>query len=179
MNEVWKKIDGFNGNYEVSCFGNVRSKPRKATKGGLMKLHLLKRNDYYKVRLTNPNTKKNKYYSVHRLVAQAFIPNKNNLPQVNHKNGNKHDNNVFNLEWVTCQQNIQHAYKKGLHKVRKVVQIKDGEIVKVFDNCYRASVETGINYTSIYHCLHQRQLTAGGYDWYYVNKKSIKKDMFL
>ena len=112
--EIWKPIPGAEG-YEVSNLGNVKN-VNKTTY-----LALSSWSGYYKVRLGSRGGD----YLVHRLVAQAFIPNPDNKPQVNHINGNKKDNRVENLEWVTVKENIQHAFKTGLHvytpEVRKAM----------------------------------------------------------
>lgn len=100
--EIWKPIPDAAG-YEVSNLGNVRN----ANKITHLVLSIL--NGYYKVNLGKYGT-----YLVHRLVAQTFIPNSENKPQVNHINGNKRDNRVENLEWVTASENAQHALRTGL-----------------------------------------------------------------
>ena len=101
MQEIWKKIDGFE-NYDISSWGNVRSeygvlKPY-ITEKGYLKIGLFKDGKSHKKR-------------INRLVAQAFIPNPYNLPQVNHKDGNNQNNSITNLEWCTNQQNTEHAKK--------------------------------------------------------------------
>lgn len=118
MKEIWKDIKNYEGLYQVSNLGNVRSFKKLNGHGLSETPHRLKpvygRHDYYAVHLTKDKTYKNAL--IHRLVAEAFIENKNNLPQVNHKDGNKYNNVVTNLEWCTCSYNIKHAYKTGLHK---------------------------------------------------------------
>ena len=109
--EIWKDIKGYEGLYQVSNKGRVKSFHRK-------KIKLLKRHDfrnYYAVRLYKDGIIEN--FLVHRLVAEFFIPNPQNKPQVNHKDGNKLNNCVENLEWVTIQENLLHAVKIGLHKM--------------------------------------------------------------
>lgn len=104
--EVWAKIEGY-PNYEVSSFGNVR-------RGG--KILKLKDRRYLSVSLYSKGVSV-KFPLVHRLVAKAFIPNPDNKPQVNHIDGNRHNNHISNLEWVTPLENTQHAIKNGLIKV--------------------------------------------------------------
>lgn len=101
MKEIWRDIDGFEGKYQVSTWGNVRGK------GGILSPY---RNEkgYMKVGLLDDSGRVQKK-RVHRLVAVAFIPNPYNLPQVNHKDGNVANNSITNLEWVTNEQNARHA----------------------------------------------------------------------
>jgi len=115
--EIWKDIDGYEGLYQVSNIGRVRSLPRTVPDGGrrkgmIMKPHIS--NNYIHIGLYDRASKKNKSQIVHRLIAKTFIPNPLNKPQVNHINGIKHDNRVENLEWVTNAENMQHAFKTGL-----------------------------------------------------------------
>ena len=107
--EIWKNIDGFNGKYQVSSWGNIRNaesgkvlKPFENSKGYL-KIALYKNGKNYKKR-------------INRLVAMAFIENPDELPQVNHKDGNKKNNSISNLEWVTNEENARHAknLKRGV-----------------------------------------------------------------
>lgn len=119
--EVWKDIKGYEGLYQVSNFGRVRSIDRYVShpKSGMLYLKgrpmsLSIRNGYSVVSL-NKNGKATSHL-VHRLVAVAFIENIENKPQVNHKNGVKDDNNISNLEWVTASENSIHAYKKNLNQ---------------------------------------------------------------
>lgn len=118
--EIWKPVPEFENLYEINNRGDVRSLDKIVTyydprwnrnTSRIWKSHPIKQfitSGYYFVSLRKDNEYHFRY--VHRLVAQVFIPNPNNKPQVNHKNGDKKDNNVDNLEWVTESENIQHLY---------------------------------------------------------------------
>lgn len=124
----WLPIKGFEGYYEVSNEGQVRSVDRTILgKDGVIYPKKGKLKDLYSninVKYMQVNLyKENKSYTfyVHRLVAQAFIPNPLNLPEVNHKDGNRVNNNVSNLEWVTRLENIDHAIRTGLWKIDRAL----------------------------------------------------------
>lgn len=104
--EIWKPAVGYEDNYEVSNLGRIRNR-----KGYVMK-PALRKDGYHWIYLASKTAPNNA--SVHRLVAKAFIPNPDNKPQVNHKDGNKTNNCVSNLEWVTQSENVRHAYANGL-----------------------------------------------------------------
>ncbi len=118
MKEIWKDIVGYEGRYQVSNLGNVKSLDRvvinrwgnMVRNGAMMKPSKLNR--YYNINLMTDG--KLKCFKVHRLIAIAFIPNELNLSQVNHKDGDRYNNNVNNLEWVTQSENMQHAKRMGL-----------------------------------------------------------------
>jgi hypothetical protein len=103
----WLDVVGFEGLYKVSESGDILSLPRNGTLGGLLK-QATDRYGYKKVVLHKNN--KRHYFTTHQVVARAFIPNEDNKPQVNHKNGVKFDNYVSNLEWATHQENIDHSF---------------------------------------------------------------------
>lgn len=123
-NEIWKDIKNYEKLYQVSNYGRIKSLGRyhKFPNGGIYKIksRILKSyhdvGNYLFVTLFNNESKK-KQMKVHRLVAQAFIPNYNNYPQINHKNCIRDDNKVENLEWCTSSYNSKYAYKCGNRKM--------------------------------------------------------------
>lgn len=110
MAEIWKDIEGFNGFYQVSNMGRVRN-----YRGKLRALSYT-HDGYAKVRLLHED--KDLTCRVHRLVAQAFIPNTENKETVNHIDGDKHNNRVTNLEWIDRREQMNHAYRLGLKRSR-------------------------------------------------------------
>lgn len=119
--EIWRDAKGFEGAYEVSSLGRVRSRRRviagdnrrRQIEGQAIKPRQLR--GY--LRVTLRDNKKGVTRQIHRLVAEAFIPNPHNKPQVNHIDGNKHNNCVDNLEWATAKENTVHAWEHGMCKV--------------------------------------------------------------
>jgi len=120
MREIWKEITGFKGLYKISNHGRVKSVERiVARKNNYLPIpeRILKPGkgrDYLHVNLCKDGISKS--YKIHLLVAKHFVPNIYNKPQVNHKDGNKHNNYYTNLKWCTQSENITHAYKTGLKK---------------------------------------------------------------
>lgn len=163
MEEIYKDIKGYEGIYQVSNMGNIKSlNYRKTGKESILKLKKTKK-DYNFIYL-------NKYYSIHRLVAESFIPNPDNKPQVNHINGIKTDNRVKNLEWVTQSENIKHSYNElnRNKRYRKVNQYSvEGEFIKTWDSMVNIEKDLNILYQNIYQCCKGKSKTAGGYKWKY------------
>ena len=134
-NEIWKDIEGYEGLYQVSTCGNVKSLPkvrRNGTGTYIQKEKLLKPSNtstgYKKVELCKDG--KRKSFKVHRLVAQAFIPNPENKREVNHIDGNKHNNNVNNLEWVTSSENKLHAFEMHLNPTKR--DLDEEKIIRMY-----------------------------------------------
>ena len=139
--EIWKDIKGYEGLYQISNLGRVKSLPRQKTKGGILKQFST---EYLVVSMVENG--KIKKIKVHRLVAETFIPNPNNLPQVNHIDGNKFNNNMNNLEWVTSKENIIHANIMGLKKYKYKGNVKKYIGYDKRHDCYYVSVwEKGKN----------------------------------
>lgn len=130
--ELWKDIQGWEGLYQVSSQGRVKS-----LRGGIfLKMSVSKGWPYKRVFLEYKGKRATK--SVHRLVAQAFIPNPGNKPQVNHINGDKTDNRAINLEWVTASANIKHAYLLGREtpdgrRIKRLTEEQIKEIKKRYE----------------------------------------------
>jgi hypothetical protein len=167
MYEQWKYINEYDGLYMISNYGNVYSIPRKNTKGGLV------RKDYHfgYNRVTLCKDGKTKKFFVHRLVAQHFLPNPNNLPQVNHKDENKSNNRVDNLEWCTAKENCNYGKRneKILHKrCKQIVQIsKLLNKINFYNSAKDAEKQTGVQHQDIAKCCKGKRKTAGGFIWKY------------
>lgn len=179
--EEWKDIKGFEGQYKISNMGRVWSVSRTVRIGGktgtcqtkdLIMKQITDAKGYKRVCL-NENGK-TKFKPIHRLVAEAFIPNKEGKPQVNHKDGDKTNNNVNNLEWCTNSENQKHAYRLGLNKVtgragRSKIAVKQisnkNEIVAIHCSLNEACRVTGVYAQNIRKVLLGIRKTAGGYKW--------------
>jgi len=186
-NETWKDIEGYEGLYQISDIGNVKTlkriivhEPRNYTaKEKILKPSI--QNGYYTVGLHK--NKHVKYFRVHRLIAIAFIPNVEHKECVNHMDCNRLNNSICNLEWVTKGENNQHAWdnfrqeklrqilKNGLRK-RKVAQLDNlGNIIKIFDSIKTARECLKICSSHISDCCNGKygRKTCGGYIWKYIN----------
>lgn len=148
MNEEWRDIEGFDGFYQVSNMGRVRSCCNSHGTRGKWKFRALSANHdgYLKVRLIKGSKDLTK--RVHTLVAEAFIPNPNDYNTVNHKDGNKTNNRVDNLEWADRSQQMIHAYKLGLKKSIKgsknsQAKLTDDDVRYIRSNYKRCSQEFG------------------------------------
>ena len=176
MEEIWKPIKDYEGLYEVSNLGKIKTLSRiingRKMPEKIKKLDKTKQG-YLRVQLSK--NKENKKYSVHRLVAQAFILNPNNLPCVNHIDENPSNNNVNNLEWCTHLYNnlYNEKHKRNCKKIKQLD--KSYNIINIFDSVNEASQKTNIIRTEISNCLNKRQKTAGGYHWQYYELDKIEE----
>lgn len=167
--EIWKDIEGYEGLYKVSNLGNVLSLKRK-------KPHLLKpvqyTNGYLFVTLSNHN-KSLKENSIHRLVAKAFLSNPNNLPQVNHKDEDKTNNRVDNLEWCDAKYNLNYGTtqeRKAKAKSKPVLQYdKNGNFLNKYPSASDAEIKTGIYQENICMVCREKLKSTGGYIWKYAD----------
>ena len=174
MQEIWKDIEGYEGLYKVSNLGRVKSLGNKSNHKSEIILRQSNVLGYSMVSLLRDS--KSKMFKVHRLVAQAFIPNPNNRPQVNHKNGIKTDNCIDNLEWCDAKQNMQHAVKYGLAKQlkgkdnprsKKIYQIDvlTNKVVNVFCGLREMERETGFSRSNVVNSTKRKEGTAYGWKW--------------
>lgn len=167
MQEIWKEIEGTNGMYQVSNLGNVKSFTR-FKKGGLLKFGYFS-NGYLFAHITING--KRRSYLVHRLVAEAFIPNPENLSQVNHKDENKTNNAVDNLEWCDCKYN--NNYGTHMERIKEKNRLSHGrpvycvELDRVFHSAMEAARFVGRNGTNISAVCRGKEKTSAGYHWRY------------
>lgn len=185
MVEEWKDISGYEGYYQVSNLGNVKSLDRTILqnngvtinpKGKQLKQHL-NHKGYPEVNLTRGG--KAKGFRIHRLVAIAFIPNTDNKPEVNHINCIKTDNSVDNLEWVTGVENIRHAFQNGLiDRTKMDIKTKlevekyclSGELIETYESVAEAARKNNICHASVSYCCHGKRFRRGKF----VNVNSVK-----
>lgn len=170
MVEVWKDIIGYEGKYQVSNLGRIKSLPRN-TKNQfaykeIIKKQMTDKDGYAIVGLDK------KMYKVHRLVANAFIPKISGKEIINHKDGNKQNNIVDNLEWCTNQENIIHAVKTGLLVAKKGSESKNAKPIIIkkaqkeikFMSELDACIFLKVGKTAVNNCLKGRSKTCKGYE---------------
>ncbi len=174
MKEIWKDVENYEGLYQVSNLGRVKS---------LITNKILKPDiGLYKVVRLYKNKKGKRVY-VHRLVASSFIINSDNKPMVNHIDGNKLNNKIENLEWVTCQENNRHAFDTGLNKgsygmlgktgklnkkSKVVLQYDlDGNFIKEWYSLGEIARKLNVSNTNIWACCKGKRKKSKGYIWKY------------
>lgn len=186
MKEEWKSIKGYEGKYEISNTGRVKSlEDKNGLKREIILKHNAAKNGYLYVNLWKASKAKTK--KIHRLVAEAFCEWKEGDECVNHKNGIKTDNRAENLEWCTYSQNSKHSYVTGLSTPTKgdrdgmygvhgkehpsskpVLQITmDGELIREWENSIEAGKALNVQGSSIQRCARGDRKTAFGYRWQY------------
>lgn len=178
MQEIWKDIKDYEGYYQVSNLGRVKSLKKFNCTNKVYKnigyyrnekyLKLIKNNNgYYQVSLSKNS--KSKIHFVHKLVAEAFLENKNNYLYVNHKDENKLNNNVNNLEW--CSQKYNCNYGTRNDRIANKLKIKvlqydmNGNFIKEWKSATDVEKELKINRMHIGSCINNNRKTAGGFIW--------------
>lgn len=188
MDELWKDIAGFEGRYQISTFGNVLSlNYRNRGKAGLVTPKCNNAGRLWVILYGENGRRVN--CLIHRLVAQAFIPNPDNLPQINHKDENPKNNHVENLEWCDCLYNVRYSMDRhpercknyngpntvGKRKIGKCSALKvnqydeDGNYIRTWENSRTAYLEIGIRDWHISECCRGHRKTAGGFIWRYAS----------
>lgn len=189
--EIWTPIKGYEESYEVSDLGRVRSLDRytptwngQVFKKGVIKTPKENKDGHMRVWLSK-DSKKTPYF-VHRLVAEAFIPNPEKHPVVNHIDGDKRNNSVGNLEWCTRSHNDKHAFQTGLRRVtdggtsKKVAKVdpKTNIILAVYPSMSAAARTNGITVQMISYCANGMSQLGKGYKWVFVSEgvTTIRKE---
>lgn len=174
--EIWEPVNNYEKQYEVSNFGRIRSLPRNTTSGKIINPIKTESGLWVSLRNSGNDTKQ----LIHRLVAKSFIENPENKPQINHIDGNRWNNFVGNLEWVTNSENVKHshdylnrvytAYGEN-HKNSKTVSqyTKSGIYLNTFGSVNEASRQLNISFENIASCARGKRKSAGNFIWKYEN----------
>lgn len=187
--EIWKPVKGFEGVYEVSSWGRIKSF-LKHKEGYILSLKNKNKDHYIFIKLISTNSKKT--FLVHRLVAQHFIPNVESKPEANHKDRNRQNNRVLNLEWVTTKENNAHARILHPNKIgewnrknrsKPVIQLSlSGEYIDEFFNSCDAGAKTGIHPVLIRRVANRCKYKSGtvisqvrGFKWVYKDEYDAAK----
>lgn len=185
--EIWKPVKGYEGLYEVSNLGRVKSLERvvnshpagcKRTLPEKIRIgHINKKLGYVMIGLSVNNVSEQVY--IHRLVAEAFIPNPNNLPMINHKDEDKTNNSLENLEWCTAKYNMSYSNVFGQAKNKNSKPVRqydyDGNLIKEYASSNEAARAIGIEGYCIAYCCQGRIGSVKGFLWKYADDDYIKK----
>lgn len=188
--EIWKAIEGYEGIYEASIYGRLRSLDRHRIMKGANKDKEFTYKRFHKGRILAGGLDKNGYrigvfydsegkrrtLKFHRLIAQTFIPNPEGLPQVNHKDGVKDNNHIDNLEWITGSGNVRHGIETGLttfDTCKKPVAMLDKDtlkVIKIYESA-QATVKDGFNRGHVGGCCRgdYGRNTHKGYKWKFLD----------
>lgn len=163
--EIWKDVENYEEYYQISNYGRIRNKKQKRI------LKPSKSGGYYHISLRYGNKKE---FLIHRLVAEAFIPNPYNYKYVNHKDENKFNNFVENLEWCTAKYNV--TYGKGaLARNQRIIQYDlSGNALRVWESIKEASEKLNVPREGISACCRGENKTSGGYVWTYANIQNVR-----
>lgn len=192
-NERWKPVVGYEGLYEVSDLGRVRSVDRDVIGAdGVSKPHhgkmlapSLRSRNYLYVKLCKCGVRETE--AVHRLVASAFVPNLYGKPEVNHIDGCKTNNRAGNLEWCTRSENVRHAFMSGLNETtkeriaemsRRAAALHEKRVVRSdgaeFDSVRKAAEASGAHPQNVSRCCHGKAHTTGGYGFRFKGELDAK-----
>ena len=165
MMEIWHDTEGYEGLYQVSNKGHVKS--LKWGKERILR-PMINSSGYYHIGLYNDGVRK--AFRLHRLVAEAFIPNPDNLPEINHRDENKKNNCVENLEWCDRGYNINYGTRNE-RVSRKILQYsKSGDFIREWTGALEVERVLGINNSHIIQCCKDKRKSAGGFVWRYKEK---------
>lgn len=165
--EIWKEIQGFEGLYAVSNRGRVKN-----LKTGKVLKYVIDNMGYAFVTLYKANSKP-KNIKVHKLVVKTFIPNPDNLPQINHIDENKWNNNVSNLEWCTASQNQRHSAHQRSCRINQLTL--DGQFIRQWESSHQIGRELGYNQSYIIQSCKRKRKQAYGYKWEYADPEQQRK----
>lgn len=168
-NEIWRDIKGYEELYQVSNFGNVKSLSFRNNRSNKKRERIIGKNYSKRTKRLYVDLYKDgirKHITIHRLVAEAFVPNPNGYQIINHIDGDATNNKASNLEWCTPSYNNLHAYKLGLSKpTTKPIIRNDG---RTYMSTYEAARDMGISVSSVRDNLKGRTKTCKGYTFQYV-----------
>lgn len=173
MTEIWKPVNGYEGRYEVSNLGRFKSYAQDRNNGKI-KVGNKNRKGYLVMLLYDGKGHK-KWFPVHRLVASAFLENPKSLPQVNHKDEDKTNNCIDNLEWCTNEYNNRYGTRierqretmRTVKETKKVYSVDKEGIIEFFDSIKEAEIKTGNSHSNIVRALKGRRKSCGNRTWHY------------